>query len=414
MTASLHWQGRWYASTGARWYGLARGQVVRYAVGQGHEVTCLARGESGSVPDGARLVTGDRTRPDAYRPLVDTRWDLVVDVSRQPGQVRSALAALADRSERWVFVSSGSVYADHSRPGAGLDTPLLPALEGDESSPETYGEGKVACEEACRSARGDDVLLARSGLIVGYGDRSDRLGYWPGRYALAQEDGGPVLVPERTDRPAQFLDVQDLAAWVVDAGLRGVTGAVDAYGPQRVLGDVLAAAREVAGFTGEEVAGLGRDAAAAPASRSTWDRARCRCGSPTPSGPGSAPATRRRPRTPGWRPATSPTTMRDALAWERELGLARTGRKAGLDRADELAIMRGRPRVARSNYAVLTILGGFRTSETPTKRPSADEPRISLPRVHSESRGRNDRTTAVPDGAPWFRPGPGHGRPRPS
>src|SRR6185312_859610 len=153
----------------------------------------------------------------------------------------------------WVFVSSGSVYADHSRPGAGLETPLLPALEGDESSPETYGEGKVACEEACRSARGGDVLLARSGLIAGYGDSSDRLGYWPGRYALAQEDGGPVLVPERTDRPAQFLDVEDLAPWLVDAGLRGVTGAVDAYGPQRVLGDVLAAAREVAGFTGTEV-----------------------------------------------------------------------------------------------------------------------------------------------------------------
>jgi len=32
-------------------------------------------------------------------------------------------------------------------------------------------------------------------------------------------------------------------------------------------------------------------------------------------------------------------SLRDALAWERELGLARTGRKAGLDRADELAIL---------------------------------------------------------------------------
>jgi len=32
-------------------------------------------------------------------------------------------------------------------------------------------------------------------------------------------------------------------------------------------------------------------------------------------------------------------SLRDALAWERELGLARAGRKAGLDRADELAII---------------------------------------------------------------------------
>jgi hypothetical protein len=38
------------------------------------------------------------------------------------------------------------------------------------------------------------------------------------------------------------------------------------------------------------------------------------------------------------------TTMRDALAWERELGLARTGRKAGLDRSDELAVLGASPR----------------------------------------------------------------------
>lgn len=312
--------------------------MVRYALGQGHEVTCLARGQSGVVPDGATLVTGDRTRPGAYRSLVDARWDLVVDVSRQPGQVRSALAALADRSERWVFVSSGSVYADHSRPGAGLETPLLPALESDESSLETYGEAKVACEEACRRARGDDVLLARSGLIVGYGDSSDRLGYWPGRYALAQEDGGPVLVPERTDRPAQLLDVQDLAAWVVDAGLRGLTGPVDAYGPRRVLADVLAAARETAGFTGEEVAvpdetlrAVGVDEYMGPRSLPSWLA--------DPAWAGFSARDTASAEAAGVVARDLSTTMREALAWERELGLARTGRRAGLDRPDELAVL---------------------------------------------------------------------------
>ena len=320
---------------GTAWLG---GEIARYAVGRAHDVTCLARGESGSVPEGARLVTGDRVLPDAYRPLVDTRWDLVVDVSRQPGQVRSALTALADRAERWVFVSSGSVYADHSRPGAGPHAPLLPALEGDEATAETYGEGKVACEEACWSARGDDVLVARSGLIVGYGDRSDRLGYWPGRFALAQEDGGPVLVPERSDRPAQFLDVVDLAAWIVDAGLRGVIGPVDAYGPHRVLRDVLAAAREVGGFSGEEV----------PVS----DEALRQTGVEEYMGARSLPLWIADEEWAGFSARDTASaqdaglearvldeTLRDALAWERKLGLARTGRRAGLDRSDELVII---------------------------------------------------------------------------
>ena len=323
---------------GTAWLG---GEIARYAVGQGYAVTCLARGQSGLVPDGAALVTGDRTEPDAYQPLVDTRWDLVVDVSRQPGQVRSALAALADRTERWVFVSSGSVYADHSRPGAGLDTPLLPALAGDEAGLETYGEGKVACEEACRAARGDDVLLARSGLIVGYGDPSDRFGYWPGRFALAGQDGGPVLVPERSERPAQFLDVNDLARWLVDAGLKGVSGPVDAYGPRRVLADVLEAAQEVAGFTGQVV----------PVS----DEALVAAGVEEYMGRGTVGSLPLWIADPDWagfsdRETTSAEragvpvrdlaeTMRDALSWERELGLGRTGRRAGLDRTDELAVI---------------------------------------------------------------------------
>jgi nucleoside-diphosphate-sugar epimerase len=318
---------------GTAWLG---GEIARYAAAQGHDVTCLARGESGSVPDGARLVIGDRTRPDAYQAVDGSSWDLVVDVSRQPGQVRSALAALSDRADHWVFVSSGSVYADHSRPGAGLETPLLPPVAGDEAEPERYGEGKVACEEACRTARGDDVLLARSGLLVGYGDRSDRMGYWPGRFALAQEDGGPVLVPERTDRPAQFLDVADLAGWLVDAGLRGVTGPVDAYGPRRVLGEVL----DLAGFTGDVV----------PVADTTLQEA----GVEEYMGARSLPLWIADPewagfsaRDTGSAEAAGVTvreltdTMRDTLAWERELGLARTGRRAGLDRSEELSILAG-------------------------------------------------------------------------
>ena len=320
---------------GTAWLG---GTVARYAVGQGHEVSCLARGESGSVPEGARLVAGDRNRPGAYDPLVHTRWDLVVDVSRQPGQVRSALAALGDRSERWVFVSSGSVYADHSRPGAGLDTPLLPALEGDEAALETYGEGKVACEDACWAARGDNVLVARSGLIAGYGDRSDRFGYWPGRYALAQEDGGPVLVPERTDRPAQFLDVADLAPWLVDAGLRGVTGAVDAYGPQRAMGDVLAAARDMAGFTGTEVP-VSDDALRAAGVEEFMGERSLALWLADPEWAGFSARDTTSAQAAGLEVRGLEETLRDALSWERELGLARTGRRAGLDRSDELAII---------------------------------------------------------------------------
>jgi len=74
-----------------------------------------------------------------------------------------------------------------------------------------------------------------------------------GRFALARQDGEAVVVPERIDQPAQLIDVADLAEWLLRAGLSGMTGIVDAYGPRRTLREVIDVARDVAGFTGEVV-----------------------------------------------------------------------------------------------------------------------------------------------------------------
>jgi 2'-hydroxyisoflavone reductase len=76
---------------GTSWLG---GQIAAQAADAGHAVTCLARGESGPVPPGVELVSADRSAPGAYDPVAGRRWDAVIDVSRQPGHVRSAVAAL--------------------------------------------------------------------------------------------------------------------------------------------------------------------------------------------------------------------------------------------------------------------------------------------------------------------------------
>jgi len=321
---------------GTSWLG---GELVRVAVAAGHEVTCLARGESGEVPEGARLVRGDRSRPDAYAGLpASARWDLVLDLTRQPGHARGALAALSDRIDHWVLVSSGSVYADHSVIGADLATPLLPAFEGGESQPAQYGEAKVACEAAVTAYRGDDALIARSGLIAGRGDRSDRFGYWVGRFALAQEDGHPVVVPETIDQPAQLIDVVDLAQWLVGAGLDGTTGIVDACGARRTLREVVDVAKGAAGFTGEVVPlsdeallGAGIEEYMGPRSLALWlhDPAWAAF---------SARSTESAERA-GLLSRDLTETTRAALDTERGMGLDRTGRRAGLDRADELALL---------------------------------------------------------------------------
>jgi 2'-hydroxyisoflavone reductase len=237
---------------GTSWLG---GEVARAGLDRGHAVTCLARGESGQVPTGATFVRADRGDDVAYDQVCDQDWDGIVDVSWQPGFVRTAVSALAGRTGSWVYVSSCSVYAAHDVIGADESATVLPALEGDQATMETYGEAKVACERAVLDGVGEDkTVIARSGLIGGPGDHTGRTGYWPLRFAHPSTDDGTVLVPAEQDVLTQVVDVRDLAAWLVRCIEDSVRGIFNVSGPATPLSEHLAAARAVAGHHGPLVA----------------------------------------------------------------------------------------------------------------------------------------------------------------
>jgi 2'-hydroxyisoflavone reductase len=229
------------------------GTIAIEAVRRGHEVTCLARGETGSAPEGADFVRADRDQLDAYDDVTSTRWDAVVDVSRQPGHVRRAVAALSPGSDFFVFVSSGNAYADHSTPDTDESAAIRSPLQSDVMEDmETYGEAKVACEFAVTAAYGAErSAIVRSGLIGGPGDVSDRSGYWPLRFARPSTDDGSVLVPRAPGLMTQLIDVRDLAAWIVTLAERRRPGIFNATGETRPLSEHLEAARRVAGHTGQ-------------------------------------------------------------------------------------------------------------------------------------------------------------------
>jgi 2'-hydroxyisoflavone reductase len=221
--------------------------IAAEAVTRGHDVTCAARGTSGSVPDGATLVRVDRTAPDGLAPLAGAAFDAVVDVATESYPwVADALGVLGAAAGHWTFVSTVNVYSDTERQGQRADDgPLVAPLRegpnppGGTRDPDHYGAVKVASENAVRDAVGDRAFVVRPGLITGPGDGSDRFGYWPARFAR----GGRALVPDSPRQPVQHLDVRDLASWIVDAGESGLTGTYDGVGPVGTLGTVL---REIA------------------------------------------------------------------------------------------------------------------------------------------------------------------------
>ena len=228
--------------------GWLSGRIAERWADAGASVTCLARGGR-EAPYGTRLVVADRAEADAYERVRDRDWDEVVDVSSVAAHVREAAEALAGAARHATYVSSVSAYAANDEPGADESAALAaPAEPGDADD---YSREKSAAEASVRASFAHRAAIVRPGLIVGPGDPTDRFGYWVSRFALAAD--GPVLVPDAPQARVQVIDVDDLAAAVVGLGRARFTGAVNAVGDSVPLADVLAAAREVAGHTGELV-----------------------------------------------------------------------------------------------------------------------------------------------------------------
>jgi len=202
--------------------------AVEAALGRGHEVTLFNRGETNPelFPEAEKLH-GDRGHD--LSALAGRSWDAVVDPSGYvPHVVRRSAEALADSADHYLFISSISVYDDFSEPRD--ENSPLEELADDKPADRllddysNYGALKVLCERAVAETIPDRHTLIRPGLIVGPQDPTGRFTYWPHRIAR----GGEVLVPGPPERTVQFVDVRDLASWLIDLSERKAGGRFNA------------------------------------------------------------------------------------------------------------------------------------------------------------------------------------------
>ena len=290
------------------------------AVARGHEVTCVTRGHSGEVPEGARHVVWDRA-DDVPADLAAEDYDAVVDCrgSRRacarpspPGRTRTGCSCrrstCTPTTRRRTRARQPARRADHE------DHDL-------KEDPESYGPMKVACEQTCRRAPRVDGRPAGADRRPRRPDRAVH-GYWPVRLA----DGGDGARPRRPGRP--------------DAGHRrprpgGVDRPTARERHDRRLRRRRPGQPDRRGARRRRATGVGADPSHVVPARSSspsrassrgWATGRCRCGCPGRSTTGWSAHRFDVSEAAGLAVRSIADTARDTLAWMRATpDAARTG-----------------------------------------------------------------------------------------
>jgi 2'-hydroxyisoflavone reductase len=216
--------------------------LVEAALARGHEVTLFNRGQTNPelFPD-LEKIRGDRTKD--LGALAGRSWDAALDMATfLPRVVRLSTEALIDSARRYVYISSISAYADQSVPPV-EGNPVAVLADRNSESIDDYGALKAACEQIVEDVFAGRALIIRPGLIVGPHDPTDRFTYWPRRIAK----GGRVLAPAPPDAPVQFIDVRDLAVWIVHATESRLEGIYNATGETLTFERFLEECQNVAG-----------------------------------------------------------------------------------------------------------------------------------------------------------------------
>lgn len=210
---------------------------IAYALERGHTVSTFTRGKS-KPPIHKELFSqvesliGDRN--DNLEALKGRSWDVVIDNSgRRVKWTQDTAELLKDHADLYMYVSSLSVFF----PFTGTDfsenrKPLLSVPEDivtEENKREyDYGIMKANSELAAIESFGKDrANIVRPTFIVGPADPTDRFNYWP----IRLERGGEILVPGKAGDRVQYIDVHDLAAWMIHMCENKVAGTFNASGP---------------------------------------------------------------------------------------------------------------------------------------------------------------------------------------
>lgn len=187
--------------------------VVRHLLDRGHDVTCITRGRSGGLPDGAKQLVGDRNDTDWFIEAVQSaRFDAAIDFfAFTPEHAHASLQAFRDVGH-FVHVSTVVAY--------GEQFDWLPVTEDHPNRPGMqYGANKAQIEHLYRSAHessGFPVTIIKPSTTYGRQRVVRQLGI-DTRWIRRIREGRPLLKVGEGNALHHLLHVDDAAPAFVGA-----------------------------------------------------------------------------------------------------------------------------------------------------------------------------------------------------
>jgi 2'-hydroxyisoflavone reductase len=215
---------------------------IAYALSRGHSVSTFTRGKSKPTVhhdkfENVQQLIGDRENDLSAIEKGD--WDLVIDNSgRKTEWTRKTAQLLKDRASLYMYTSSTGVYYPYLKESVDEGDAVLlkePNIKMDDESKLEYGYGvmKATSEEETIKAFGKDrSIIVRPTYMMGPGDKTDRFIYWPVRLSK----GGEMLIPGKAEDPVQYIDVRDVAQFMIHLAENNLTGTFNTAGPEKAQG----------------------------------------------------------------------------------------------------------------------------------------------------------------------------------
>ena len=214
---------------------------IAYAISRGHSISTFTRGKSKPMIyqdlfENVEQLIGDREND--LEALKNRKWDVVIDNSGHNMEWTKATAMLLRGNVGlYVYTSSTGVYYPYLGENMKEDRKLLmeepETVEDEEMKIEYwYGVMKTNSEITAKQVFGEGrTIVVRPTYMIGPADKSDRFIHWP----IRLNRGGDILVPGKSEDKVQFIDVRDVAKFMITLIENKTIGTFNAVGTEKPM-----------------------------------------------------------------------------------------------------------------------------------------------------------------------------------